>query len=719
MGKTALALAVVHDSEVRRRFPDGILWAGLGPEPNVLGLLGAWGAALGLAPQELARLSREEDRARAIRSVVANRRMLLVVDDVWEAEDGLCFLVGGPNCAFLATTRFPAVAVHVARDEFVVVPELSEEEGVALLEHLAPAVAGTVPDDVRDLVRSVDGLPLALTLMGKYLRAQAYGGQPRRVHQAVERLRHTTDRLRLTLPVAPGERPPSLRSSAHLSLESVIAVSDNLLDDAAREALRALAVFPPKPNSFAEDAALVVSMASEETLDALTDAGLLEGSGPGRYTLHRTVADYARHALTDEKPYERLVRYFIPFVEEHTNDYAALDLECRNVLRALDVAAGRGFEREVVHGAVALAPFLASRGLYDDAETHLRRAERIVRAAGDGAGLTRVAMHLGRVAQLQGDAARANALYAEGLDAARRIGDREGACALLTYWGEAMVMADDDARAEVYVREGLALARELGQWQRMGVLLRLLGEIADSHGDYAQGEAFSLEGLKAAREAGDWETVCALLQNLGVKAERYGQYARAEELYAEGLKVAGERGYRQRTSALLMNAGMLALRRKRYPEADALHQESLVQARVISDRKRISAVLQNMGLIAAAQGRFGEAEERLRESLEMARALRHRWLVSETLCAWGEVLLQQRREDEAQPRFEEALAIADELQGAELRAQALYGLARIGQARGDLVCARRLGEESLRTYENMGHERGREVAQWVAGLGPA
>ena len=78
------------------------------------------------------------------------------------------------------------------------------------------------------------------------------------------------------------------------SLYATIAVSDQQLSPQAHAALCALAAFPPKPSSFSEEEALVVSQQPAEVLDELWDTGLLETYGTGRYTLHQTVADYAR-----------------------------------------------------------------------------------------------------------------------------------------------------------------------------------------------------------------------------------------------------------------------------------------------------------------------------------------------------------------------------------------------------------------------------------------
>src|SRR5438105_306581 len=57
VGKTALALELAYDAELRAYYPDGLLWAALGPQPNLLGLLSRWGQLLGINDDEAARLS--------------------------------------------------------------------------------------------------------------------------------------------------------------------------------------------------------------------------------------------------------------------------------------------------------------------------------------------------------------------------------------------------------------------------------------------------------------------------------------------------------------------------------------------------------------------------------------------------------------------------------------------------------------------------------------
>src|SRR5579875_1487292 len=326
VGKTTLAVILAHDQDVRDHFSDGVLWSGLGPHPNVPALLGRWGTLLGLASTEVNSLTSIESWVQALHTLLGDRRMLLVIDDAWEIDDALAFKIGGPHCAYLVTTRFPHIALRFASEGATLVRELSEDEGVELLARLAPEVVAQDSEAARVLVQSVGGLPLALTIIGKYLRLQSHSGQPRRIRAAIERLQNVDERLRLVEPQAFLEKSPSLPVETPMSLSAVIEVGDHYLDEQARAGLRALAVFPAKPNSFSEEAALAISNGPVEMLDRLTDAGMLEGSGPERYTLHQTIADYAKAHLNDVSAYHRMVGYFVHYVELHEGDYDALNL---------------------------------------------------------------------------------------------------------------------------------------------------------------------------------------------------------------------------------------------------------------------------------------------------------------------------------------------------------------------------------------------------------
>src|SRR5262249_18521192 len=148
VGKTSLAIAVAHDAEIRASFKDGILWAAIGPTPNIPGLLSRWAGLLGLPEATFSKLDPDQKR-RQLRSALATRAMLLVLDDVWRLEDAHALYVGGSQCACLLTTRFPLIASGMARKNALLIEELDIEHSLHLLRTLAPEVVGYAPERVR------------------------------------------------------------------------------------------------------------------------------------------------------------------------------------------------------------------------------------------------------------------------------------------------------------------------------------------------------------------------------------------------------------------------------------------------------------------------------------------------------------------------------------------------------------------------------------------
>jgi transcriptional regulator with XRE-family HTH domain len=292
VGKTTLALALAHDPEVQAHFNGGILWGRLGSEPHLPALLRHWAALLEIPPHIQLRLESLESWIQALRAAIQYRRMLLVIDDAWSYAEALLLMVGGPQCAYLLTTRLPVVALHFANERAFRVPELEQEQALALLERFAPLATRLEPEASRTLVQAVGGLPLALTLIGRYLQAQTYSGQIRRLRAALERLQNPQLRLSLEGCDATVEPHHYHAQAAPPSLAAALAISYRRLSREARQALTCLATLPPKPQTFHETS--LGQQVSAHTLDELLDAGLLESAGPDSYTLHPVIAEYAR-----------------------------------------------------------------------------------------------------------------------------------------------------------------------------------------------------------------------------------------------------------------------------------------------------------------------------------------------------------------------------------------------------------------------------------------
>jgi tetratricopeptide (TPR) repeat protein len=310
--------------------------------------------------------------------------MLLIVEDIWNKDDVRLFRFSGPYCAQLFTTRLSPETWGLMIAESIKVPELGREDAINLLSELAPRAIDKKSPEAKELVEAVAGLPLALILMGNYLRITGHAGQQRRIREAVITLRATEKRLNTV-----GET----EDGTPISLQAAIDLSYNALSAEARHTLRALATFAPKPYTFSEEGALAVSEDSTQTLDSLVDSGLLEvpssslvratsDTDSDRYTLHQTVVDYAQLATGEERLLfqQRLVNYLANFIQQNNNtsSYLLLEEEWQNIIRALRWAR-QNEDWESLNKAVigltavrlGVVGFLDARGYWGQAEEFL------------------------------------------------------------------------------------------------------------------------------------------------------------------------------------------------------------------------------------------------------------------------------------------------------------------------------------------------------------
>ena len=706
VGKTALATALAHDEEVRAYFSDGVLWAGLGYEPDVLGLLIRWGATLSCAPPDAAQRSRPQAWAASIHAAIGQRRLLLVIDDAWEIAEALALQVGGPNCAHLVTTRFPEIARRFAAEAAVVVRELENVDGQLLLLRLAPEVVRAEPEEAQALVAAVGGLPLALTLLGNYLRAQAHSGQPRRLRAALERLRRADERLQLSEPQPLVGGHPSLSAGTPLSLQAVIGMSDQQVSAEARAVLRALAAFPPKPNTFSEEAAATVSASPVEILDELTDAGLLESSGPERYTLHQTIADYARAHLADTTVVERLVDYYISYVETHSADDAAdLDRERNNILAALEAAFERRMHPALVRGVLAFAPLLIIRGIYTVAEAQLQRSLDAARTLEDAAGQAAAWLHLGRIAEARGNYVQAHECWQDGLMLARQSGHDGLVAELLMELGVLARQQGQPAEAHRFFEEALGIARKAGDRRREGATLRNLGILLREQGQPERARQLYEEALAVFHEVGEQQESARTLNNLGVLARQQGQPERARQFLEAALAIFRQLEDRRGAAIALGNLSRLAENRGQLKLARQLYEEALAAFEQLGDRRSAAQVVHNLGTLAWAQGQPKQARHFFEEALDSIWHLGDQRTAALTLNELGSLAREQGQLEEASQFLAEALSTFRHLGDQREGAFTLRELGILARQQGELEQARQFLTESLSTFRHLEDQR--------------
>src|SRR5579859_1369774 len=753
VGKTSLALELAHDPEVQARFSDGLLWAGLGRTSRLFEILSRWGRVLGLTPEQSAKLTTLETWADALCTAIGTRRFLFVLDDAWRSEDALACQVGGAQCGYLFTTRFLNVALQVAGANILPVSELGELEGLELLGRFAPQLIASESEVARRLVQVVGGLPLALTLMGKYLQRHAYSGQPRRLQAALERLGQRAERLQLGQPQTPLERHPSLSLETPLSLQASIGLSVAALGASARAMLQTLTVFPPKPTSFPEEAALWIAKGTAETLDTLVDAGLVESIGQGRYTLHQVIMDYASQQGEHTEAAERFVAWAVDMVETLHCKAQTLDQELSLLLAAFSLAAVRGINALLVRGVTCLAPILEGRGLLEIAEQLLVQGQRAAQETGDMIGGLRITRQLAQLVQMRGDYTRAEALIQEGLHLARNQQANEHLSALLHLYGVVALKRGTCEQAEQRFHEALTLAQASEDRERISAVLISLGSLYCHYGNTVQAEAAYQTALRIAHEQGDQAQIVAVLQGLAGVAYYQGDYAQSRVWLQEALALARSQGTSTRILDLLNNLGTLALDQGDLQEAEHALVEGLALARAIGYKERLCILLTNLGEVGARSGCYQEAYTVFKEGLALAETLSHRLLSGSLLLHLAETALLEGAWQQAERWLQQGVMVAQELQLPNFSSRALlvrgdleaqrsqweeaansyravaasdskgqrreylglanYGLAQIAAAQGKWQEAQYHGQASLTCLESIGYYKAAEVRQWL------
>ena len=161
IGKSVLATALAHDPEVQKRFPDGVLWATLGQQPDLLSFLSGWIRELGDLDYKPTTVNEASGH---LRTLLYDLKILLVVDDVWNPEHVEPFRIGGQECCVLVTTR-EAIIPDAERYDMDV---MSPEQALALLLEKArcQTLAAEDREQAEALAKEVGYLPLALELAG-------------------------------------------------------------------------------------------------------------------------------------------------------------------------------------------------------------------------------------------------------------------------------------------------------------------------------------------------------------------------------------------------------------------------------------------------------------------------------------------------------------------------------------------------------------------------
>ncbi|GHC74644.1 AfsR/SARP family transcriptional regulator [Streptomyces flavofungini] len=313
VGKTTLALHWMH--RVADRFPDGQLYANLrghAQEPpttadEALGqLLRALGVGTGHLPEST------DEKAALYRSLLAGRRMLILLDDAAGLAQVRPLLPGSPTCFVVVTSRNDLRGLTAFHDAHrVSLSVFGEEEALALLSRVIGADrVRHEPEAAAEAVRLCGLLPLAVRIVAAHL----IGDRHPPIEEVVRRLRGA-DRL----------RELALDQEEHTGVRSVLALSYRSLPAAEQKLLRLLALAPGPGVSAPAAAALAGTdlPTTARLLDQLVARSLLESHQPGHFQLHALVGLFAQEraraedsTAARERAVGRLLTWYLATAEQ-------------------------------------------------------------------------------------------------------------------------------------------------------------------------------------------------------------------------------------------------------------------------------------------------------------------------------------------------------------------------------------------------------------------
>ncbi|MEU6413803.1 BTAD domain-containing putative transcriptional regulator [Microbispora sp. NPDC046933] len=646
-GKTTLAVHVAH--RLRETFTDGRLHIDLrgtsrwptDPAEALARFLIALGVDARAVPDGA------EDRGKLFRTLLADRRVLVVLDDAAGEEQVRPLLPGGSGCAVLVTSRRGVAGVS-ARS--VRLGPLDPACASELLGRIAgPDRVAARPPVTAEIVRLCGHLPLAIRIAGAKLALREHW-----------HLEHLADRLR-----AERRRLDEL-AVGDLSVRAGLAADYDSLDETGRRALRMLGLLDlPSFAAWMLAAALDVTVREAETYaDLLVDAQLLscegsDGNGQFRYRLQDLVRLYARERAEVEetagerhKAISRVLGALLALAEAAESGLpeqvasvirgaaprwyadpattralvgdppAWFDSERQTLLAGVTQACRLGLDELAWELSARAAGYYAFRGHYRDWSSSHELALRACAMGGNRWGEAVMTRGLGHLRMMGVEPWRR--VVPEAIEAALSAllaaGERHGAVDLLCLRAFALHRAGDSGQARAVADEAMAVAEEIGYELALSRLWYVRAVTDREQGLHEDAGACAERALRLAIRGNSLVARTLALWEMAAACRDDTTLTRIPHRLWEGLQMCRRRSERLLEAYLLLAIGDLSLRFGRRDPAKLIEQALAVfdEYAVPSGR---AVGLRILGESYRHGGRADQAVRTLDEAVRMARGL--------------------------------------------------------------------------------------------------
>jgi DNA-binding SARP family transcriptional activator len=616
VGKSTLAISVAH--RLREKFPDGQLYVSLQGGSNPVRpteVLARFLRDLGVP--ETAIPADEAARSARYRTLMADRRVLVVLDDARDTAQLLPLLPGTERCAVLVTSRSTLPDLPAATR--LMLDVLGPEEARALFSAIiGPGRAVAEPDSTASVLACCAGLPLAVRIVASRLASRPGWSIAHLAAKLTDERRRlaelTAGDLAIRASFAAGYDPLTTGAPFPARVFRLLGLPSGTLH--RTPAIAALAGEPAEETSAA--------------LEVLVDAHLIESPAPDVYRLHDLLRSYAADlVVTVDAAADRAAA-----LGRMLGWYAG-----QAVMAARALTPGRQFP--VIVAVPAAAATMTDPGQALD--WYEAERENLVAAVRQAASLS---MH----------------------HIAAQISVAMWTFFLRTPHGQDWLTVGSI---------GLDAARQLGDDTVLGPSLTLLGQAYTSQGQFGESSRCLAEALAVMRRAGDQEGEAKALNSLAIDLANQERYPEALEHLQAALALYGTLDAPVDVGSTLNNIGHVLVELNRHDEALDCLARALDLRHSIGDLHGIGVTEFSLAECYLDLGRFEDAVphfQRADAALRVAARghIRH----ADTLWSLGETLAALGRDREAHDAWTAALTLLERL--ADPRAAEARDRLRVG-----------------------------------------
>jgi DNA-binding SARP family transcriptional activator/predicted negative regulator of RcsB-dependent stress response len=608
VGKTALA--VYWASRSADHFPDGQLHVdlrGFGPAPVAMTSADALGLlldGLGVRPGELP--PDLDARVAMCRSLLAGKRMLVVLDNARDAAQVRPLLPGAMECLALVTSRNQLAGLAAAQGARLIAvdPPGEAQAREILARKLGSATVMAEPAAAAELVRLCARLPLALSIAAA--RANARPCFP--LAAAAAELQDTRTRLDA---LATGDAATDVRTVFSWSCEQI--------SQPAARMFGMLGVHPG-PHITAPAAASLAGMPlprARQVLSELARAHLITEHAPGRYACHDLLRAYAaeRAASWDSQTARqaacRALDHYL-----HSAYAAALVLHPMRVPITIGMRHPQVQPEEPAGPEQALAWFRAERQV-------LVAGVNLAACSGFNTHAWQLSWAMAAFLGGQGYWQELEATQEIALEAARRCGSIEGQAEAHRYLGKAMIQRGAHAGAKTHLSAAMQLTQQLGNPGLEARVQLDIGWALAAAGPSPDRLTHAEQALRLYRTAGNLPGEAAALNQAGWEHAQLGSYHRALDYCSQALALFRGAEDRAGQAVTLDSIGYAHLHLGRYADAVAYYQQAIDAQGEAGDRDDRAEFLTHLGDAMQAAGDSAAARQAWQQALAIFEDLHH------------------------------------------------------------------------------------------------